>query len=71
MAYEQIISEQRDEVAVVTVALDWARSYAEHAAPTDPTTAQRREAALLKAYATREHEQAVAAFLEKRKPAFR
>jgi enoyl-CoA hydratase/carnithine racemase len=73
--------------AVVDVAIERARSYGENPSPqlrwikqlltenaceTDPTAAQRREvAALQQAYATPEHKEAVAAFLEKRKPVFR
>src|SRR4051812_4371969 len=73
--------------AVVDTALERARSYGENPAPqlrwikqlitqnaneTDTTAAQRREvAALQEAYATPEHKEAVAAFLEKRKPVFR
>ena len=73
--------------AVLDVALERARSYAENPTPqlrwikqlltqntseTDPRSAQSRELALLQeAYATPEHKEAVAAFLEKRKPNFR
>ena len=73
--------------AVLDVAIERARSYGENPAPqlrwikqlltqnaneTDTTAAQRREvAALQQAYATPEHKEAVAAFLEKRKPVFR
>jgi enoyl-CoA hydratase/carnithine racemase len=72
---------------VLDVAIERARSYGENPSPqlrwikqlltenaceTDPTAAQRREvAALQQAYATPEHKEAVAAFLEKRKPVFR
>jgi enoyl-CoA hydratase/carnithine racemase len=72
---------------VVDVAIARARSYGENPAPqlrwikqlltenaceTDPSAAQRREvAALQQAYATPEHKEAVAAFLEKRPPVFR
>ena len=73
--------------AVLDVAIERARSYVENPAPqlrwikqlltqnaneTDPTAVQKREiAALQQAYATPEHKEAVAAFLEKRKPVFR
>jgi 2-(1,2-epoxy-1,2-dihydrophenyl)acetyl-CoA isomerase len=73
--------------ALVDVAIERARSYGENPAPqlrwikqlltenaseTDPKAAQRREmAALNQAYATPEHKEAVAAFLEKRPPVFR
>src|SRR5687768_12275539 len=73
--------------AVVDVAIERARSYGENPSPqlrwikqlltqnaneTDPTAVQKREiAALQQAYATPEHKEAVAAFLEKRKPVFR
>ena len=73
--------------AVVDVAIERARSYGENPSPqlrwikellsqnaneTDTTAVQRREvAALQQAYATPEHKEAVAAFLEKRKPVFR
>ena len=72
---------------VVDAAIARARSYGENPTPqlrwikqlitqnaceTDPTAAQRREiAALQQAYATPEHKEAVAAFLEKRAPIFR
>src|SRR4051794_40670885 len=73
--------------AVVDVAIERARSYAENPTPqlrwikellsqnateTDMREVQRREvAALQKAYASAEHKEAVAAFMEKRKPVFR
>src|SRR5689334_10634810 len=73
--------------AVVDTAIERAISYAENPTPqlrwikelisqnaneTDTTAVQRREvAALQQAYATPEHKEAVAAFLEKRKPVFR
>jgi enoyl-CoA hydratase/carnithine racemase len=73
--------------AVVDIAIERARSYAENPTPqlrwikelisqnaneTDTTAVQHREvAALQQAYATPEHKEAVAAFLEKRKPVFR
>jgi 2-(1,2-epoxy-1,2-dihydrophenyl)acetyl-CoA isomerase len=73
--------------AVVDTAIERARSYGENPSPqlrwikqlitenaseTDTSAAQRREiAALQQAYATPEHKEAVAAFLEKRKPIFR
>ncbi len=73
--------------AVLDAAIVRAREYAENPAPqlrwikqlltqnaneTDTTAAQRREvAALQQAYATPEHKEAVAAFMEKRKPVFR
>jgi enoyl-CoA hydratase/carnithine racemase len=73
--------------AVVDTAVERARSYAENPTPqlrwikqlisqnaneTDTSEVQRREvAALQQAYATPEHKEAVAAFLEKRKPVFR
>ena len=72
---------------VVDVAIERARSYGENPSPqlrwikqlisqnaneTDTNAVQRREvAALQQAYATPEHKEAVAAFLEKRKPVFR
>lgn len=72
---------------VVDTAIERARSYGENPAPqlrwikqllsqnaneTDPREVQKREiAALQQAYATPEHKEAVAAFLEKRKPVFR
>ncbi len=73
--------------AVVDVAIERARSYAENPTPqlrwikqlitqnaneVDSRVIQRREIeALQQAYATPEHKEAVAAFLEKRKPNFR
>jgi enoyl-CoA hydratase/carnithine racemase len=73
--------------ALVDVAIERARSYGENPAPqlrwikqlltqnaseTDPKVVQQREiAALNEAYATPEHKEAVAAFLEKRPPVFR
>jgi 2-(1,2-epoxy-1,2-dihydrophenyl)acetyl-CoA isomerase len=73
--------------AVLDTAIERARSYGENPAPqlrwikqlltenaneTDPGVVQRREVAMLQqAYATPEHKEAVAAFLEKRKPVFR
>lgn len=73
--------------AVLDVAIERARSYGENPSPqlrwikqlisqnaneTDTNEVQRREvAALQHAYATPEHKEAVAAFLEKRKPVFR
>jgi 2-(1,2-epoxy-1,2-dihydrophenyl)acetyl-CoA isomerase len=73
--------------AVVDRAIERARSYGENPSPqlrwikelisqnaneTDTTAVQRREvAALQQAYATPEHKEAVAAFLEKRTPVFR
>ena len=73
--------------AVVDVAIERAKSYAENPTPqlrwikqlitqnaneVDTREVQRREvAALQEAYATPEHKEAVAAFLEKRKPVFR
>lgn len=72
---------------VVDVALERARSYAENPTPqlrwikqlisqnaneTDTRVVQQREVALLQeAYASAEHKEAVAAFMEKRKPVFR
>ena len=72
---------------VVDAALARARSYAENPTPqlrwikqlitqnaceTDPRAAQSREIAFLQqAYATAEHKEAVAAFMEKRPPVFR
>jgi 2-(1,2-epoxy-1,2-dihydrophenyl)acetyl-CoA isomerase len=80
-----------DEVAaddaVLDVAIERARSYAENPTPqlrwikqllsqnaneTDTRVVQQREVALLQeAYASAEHKEAVAAFMEKRKPVFR
>jgi enoyl-CoA hydratase/carnithine racemase len=73
--------------AVLDVAIERAQSYAENPTPqlrwikqlitqnaneVDPRVIQRREIeALQQAYATPEHKEAVAAFLEKRKPNFR
>jgi enoyl-CoA hydratase/carnithine racemase len=73
--------------AVVDVAIERAHSYADNPTPqlrwikqlitqnaneVDPRVIQRREIeALQQAYATPEHKEAVAAFLEKRKPNFR
>jgi 2-(1,2-epoxy-1,2-dihydrophenyl)acetyl-CoA isomerase len=73
--------------AVVDTAIERARTYAENPTPqlrwikqllsqnaneTDTRAVQQREVALLQqAYATPEHKEAVAAFLEKRKPIFR
>ncbi len=73
--------------AVLETAMERARSYAENPTPqlrwikqlisqnaneVDTRAVQRRELeALQKAYATPEHKEAVAAFLEKRKPSFR
>ena len=73
--------------AVLDTAIERAREYAENPTPqlrwikqlisqnaneTDTSEVQRREvAALQQAYATPEHKEAVAAFLEKRKPVFR
>ena len=73
--------------AVLDVAIERARSYGQNPAPqlrwikqlltqnaaeTDPREVQRREiVALQLAYATPEHKEAVAAFLEKRPPVFR
>lgn len=73
--------------AVVDAAIERARSYAENPTPqlrwikqllaqnaseVDTGVVQKREIeALQKAYATPEHKEAVAAFLEKRKPTFR
>ena len=70
--------------AVVDVAIERARSYGENPAPplrwikqlltqnaneTDTTVVQRREVSLLgRAYATPEHHEAVAAFLDRRRP---
>ncbi|HEX4905995.1 MAG TPA: enoyl-CoA hydratase-related protein [Acidimicrobiales bacterium] len=80
-----------DEVAaddaVLDIAIERARSYAENPTPqlrwikqlisqnaneTDTRVVQQREVALLQeAYASAEHKEAVAAFMEKRKPVFR
>ena len=73
--------------AVLDTALERARSYAENPTPqlrwikqlisqnaneTDTRVVQQREVALLQeAYASAEHKEAVAAFMEKRKPIFR
>jgi len=73
--------------AVVDVAIERARSYGENPTPqlrwikelitqnaseTDPTAVQQREVARLQdAYASAEHKEAVAAFMEKRPPVFR
>jgi 2-(1,2-epoxy-1,2-dihydrophenyl)acetyl-CoA isomerase len=83
----RIVDEVVEPESVLDVAIDRARSYGENAAPqlrwikelltknaneTDPIAAQGRELALLaQAYATPEHKEAVAAFLEKRPPVFR
>lgn len=83
----RIVDEVVDPEAVLDVAIERAQSYGENPTPqvrwikelltqnaneTDPVAAQGRElAALAKAYATPEHKEAVAAFLEKRTPVFR
>lgn len=82
-----LADEVADDGAVLDVALERARSYAENPTPqlrwikqlltenaseTDPSAVQRRELARLnEAYATAEHKEAVTAFMEKRKPVFR
>lgn len=83
----RIVDEVVDPESVLDVAIERAQSYGENPTPqvrwikelltqnaneTDPVAAQGRElAALAKAYATPEHKEAVAAFLEKRTPVFR
>jgi len=73
--------------ALLDTAIERARSYGENSAPAvrsikelltqnmneiDPVVAQQREGVrLIEAYRTPEHKEAVAAFLEKRKPVFR
>lgn len=73
--------------SLLDAAVDRARSYGENPSPqlrwikqlltqnvseVDPAVVQQRElAALAQAYATPEHKEAVAAFMEKRKPVFR
>ena len=82
-----LVDEVAPDGEVLDVALARARDYAENPTPqlrwikqlitvntneTDTGLVQRRELeALEKAYATKEHKEAVAAFLEKRKPVFR
>jgi enoyl-CoA hydratase/carnithine racemase len=83
----RLVDEVVEPGSLLDVALERARSYGENATPqlrwikelltqnaneTDPRAAQARELSqLAKAYATPEHKEAVAAFLEKRKPVFR
>jgi len=83
----RIVDEVVEPDAVLDAAIERARSYGENPTPqlrwikelltknaneTDPVAAQGRElAALAQAYATPEHKEAVAAFLEKRPPVFR
>jgi enoyl-CoA hydratase/carnithine racemase len=83
----RVADELADPETVLDVAIERAQSYAENPTPplrwikqlltqnvneTDPLAAQRRELELLmQAYATPEHKEAVAAFLEKRPPVFR
>ena len=83
----RIIDEVVEPESVLDVAIERARSYGANPTPqvrwikelltrnaneTDPIAAQGRElAALAQAYATPEHKEAVAAFLEKRPPVFR
>lgn len=83
----RIVDEVVEPASVLDVAIERARSYGENPTPqlrwikelltrnaneTDPLAAQGRELALLaQAYATAEHKEAVAAFLEKRAPIFR
>ena len=83
----RIVDEVVEPESVLDVAIERARSYGENPTPqvrwikelltknaneTDPVAAQGRELSLLaKAYATPEHKEAVAAFLEKRPPVFR
>jgi enoyl-CoA hydratase/carnithine racemase len=83
----RIVDEVVEPASVLDVAIERARSYGENPTPqlrwikelltenaneTDPHAAQRRELTLLgQAYATPEHKEAVAAFLEKRPPVFR
>jgi 2-(1,2-epoxy-1,2-dihydrophenyl)acetyl-CoA isomerase len=83
----RIVDEVVEPASVLDVAIERARSYGANPSPqlrwikelltrnaneTDPLAAQGRELALLaKAYATPEHKEAVAAFLEKRAPVFR
>ena len=82
-----LVDEVVADDAVLDAALLRAREYAENPTPqlrwikqlltanateTDTTAVQRREAAALRdAYATAEHKEAVAAFMEKRAPVFR
>jgi 2-(1,2-epoxy-1,2-dihydrophenyl)acetyl-CoA isomerase len=82
-----LVDEVVDGAGLLDAAFARARSYAENPAPqlrwikqllsanaseTDLTKVQERELALLvKAYASSEHQEAVAAFLEKRPPRFR
>ena len=67
------LSRARDYAANPIPQLRWIKQLlTENASETDPAAAQRREAAALaQAYATAEHKEAVAAFLEKRPPVFR
>jgi enoyl-CoA hydratase/carnithine racemase len=83
----RIVDEVVEPESVLDVAIERARSYGENPTPqlrwikqlltananeTDPHAAQRRELeSLAQAYATAEHKEAVAAFLEKRPPVFR
>jgi 2-(1,2-epoxy-1,2-dihydrophenyl)acetyl-CoA isomerase len=82
-----LVDEVVPDDRVLDAAIERARSYAENPTPqlrwikqlitrnaseTDTTAVQRREAErLVEAYATPEHKEAVAAFLEKRPPRFR
>jgi enoyl-CoA hydratase/carnithine racemase len=79
----RLVDEVVEPASLLDVAIERARSYAENPTPqlrwikqlltqnaneTDPLAAQTRELSLLaQAYATPEHKEAVAAFLEKRR----